>query len=67
MPRPIANLKRARIELRLPTDIADRLDLLLYSPLQGRVPYGAREKLITTLLEKFFASSEAAQLLKEKA
>ena len=43
-------LSRSPKELSLPPDIVARVDLALYSELEGRVPHGAWQKLLTHLL-----------------
>lgn len=54
MARPKSTLKRVRVELRLPEALAAKLDLYLYSDIQKRVPYQAREELVSRLLTEFF-------------
>jgi len=39
-------------------DLVARVDLLLYSELEGRVPYGAWSKLVQALLEKMLEERE---------
>lgn len=58
MPRPPAAVKPIVKELRLPPDIVARTDLILYSHLENRVPYGAWAKLLTQLLEEWLQKVE---------
>ena len=44
---------------RLPFRLKTKLDLYLYSPLEGRVPYGSHSRLICKLLEDFLATVES--------
>lgn len=50
MARPPKAIKSITKELSLPPDIVARVDLALYSELEGRVPHGAWQKLLTHLL-----------------
>ena len=56
MGRPFKIVPPVRIQLNLPQDLKTRLDLLLYSPSQQRVPYGAYTEFFTARLEEFFQS-----------
>ena len=38
----------------IPEDLRGRIDLYLYSPLEQRVPVGAYQKFICSLIEDFF-------------
>lgn len=42
----------------LPTDVRARLDLLLYSDLEARVPFGAYQTFFLNLLRSFFETEE---------
>lgn len=46
---------RLPIQFRIRENLIARLNLLLYSPTEGRVPYGAQSDLIEGLLDDFFA------------
>jgi hypothetical protein len=50
MPRPAKAVKSVTKEISLPPDIVAQVDLALYSELEGRVPHGAWQKLLTALL-----------------
>lgn len=43
-----------RMHVRLPADLAQKVELLLFSDLEGRVPYGAYQAFITQRLVEFF-------------
>lgn len=45
--------------LHLPQSIRDRVDLILFSELEGRVPKGAYQKFFLRLLGDFFATKPA--------
>ncbi len=52
MPRPRKTLRPTYLNLALPEDIRARMDLLLFSPLEGRVPHGAYSRFICDLIRK---------------
>lgn len=52
MPRHPDILRPTRLETSLPEDLRARLDLHLYSELEGKVPKGAYQKLIIQLLSE---------------
>lgn len=54
MPRPKQTVKSAFRNIALPEPLADRLDLELYSELEGRIPTGAYKLFFTNLLEQYF-------------
>ena len=45
-----------RLELALPTDIRSRLDLHLFSEVEGRIPQGAYTTFFEQRLREFFKS-----------
>ena len=54
MSRPPSILRSSKINLCLPEDLRARLDLLLYSDSEKRVPQGAYQRFFTNLLNEFF-------------
>lgn len=56
MPRPRKTVRPRSLHLKLPEDILDRIDLLLFSPLEGRVPQGAYQSYFLSLIQRDFAS-----------
>ena len=54
MPRKPAVVPNRHIHTTLPKDISDRVDLLLFSEAEGRVPQGAIQSLLVRLLREFF-------------
>lgn len=42
-----------RIEVQVPASIASRVELELFSELEGRVPFGSRSALISRLLAEW--------------
>lgn len=54
VPRPRKLTPTVRFDIRLPQDLAARLQLALYSPSVGRVPHGALSDLFAALLREHF-------------
>lgn len=52
MARPKRIIRTVRIEVRIPIDIAARLDMMLYSEVLGRVPFGARSEFVEGLINR---------------
>ncbi len=61
MPRPPQAVKKVAVTLQLIPDLAAQLDLELYSEIDGRVPYGAREKVIAPLIQAWIAERQKAR------
>ncbi len=55
MARPKRVLPYTTKEISLPTPLVTQVDLLLYSQLEGKVPFAAWQKLMTRLLEQWVA------------
>jgi len=43
-----------RLELKLPESLRARIDLLLFSPLEGRVPQGKYQEFFVSRIKEFF-------------
>lgn len=54
MPRRPNIEPSSRLELKLPESLRAKLDLILWSDAEGRVPHGAYAKFITRLLAEYF-------------
>lgn len=52
MPRPRAAIPRRLLNLALPEDLRARLDLHLYSEVEGRVPQGAYQEFFSRLIRE---------------
>ncbi len=50
MPRPKSAIPSVTKELSLPRELVAKVDLALYSELEGRVPHAAWQKLLIELL-----------------
>lgn len=55
MARPKQTTPSTFRNISLPQPLAEKLDLELYSELEGRIPLGAYKHFFTALLEKYFA------------
>lgn len=51
MPRPKRTIRPTYLNLAIPETLRCRLDLLLYSTLEGRVPHGAYSTYICDLIQ----------------
>lgn len=59
MPRSPNILRPSKLTMNLPEDIRARLDLHLFSSVEGRVPHGAYARLISSLLREYLDKVEA--------
>lgn len=58
MPRPKKILRSHPNTISIPEDLQAKLELHLYSDLEGRVPFGAKQKFFIQLLTEFFSAQE---------
>ncbi len=56
MPRVKRVDRPVRLEITLPESVSAAVELELFSDIEGRVPYGARSKLIEQLLRQWLTS-----------
>lgn len=56
MARPKKTLVTVSKNIRIPEDLAARLELELFSNLEGKIPYGAQHEFFTKLLREYFAA-----------
>lgn len=54
MPRPFKIDRPVQVCLQLPTSVVARMDMHLWSSLEGRVPYGKRNEFLGRLIAEFF-------------
>lgn len=59
MPRPRKAIRPLEKTVNIPSDLAAKVDLLLYSETEERVPHGAWAKYITSLIEADIARRQA--------
>lgn len=55
MPRPKKTDRPVEKSISIPISIASRIDLELFSELEGRVPHGKWSELVTGLLQQYIA------------
>jgi hypothetical protein len=55
MPRKAAITPNKHLHTTIPADLAARLDLYLWSEVEGRVPQGAYQQFICVAIQKFFS------------
>lgn len=58
MARPRKAVPSISKEISLPINLVTRVDLLLFSPIEGKVPFGAWQKYLVTLIEADLARRE---------
>lgn len=56
MPKPAAIEPNKHLNTTLPPDLRTKMDLLLWSPSEGRVPRAAYQKFLTERLNEYFAN-----------
>lgn len=61
MPRPRNAIKSIEKNISIPEDLVARVELELWSELEGKVPFGAWKELIVGLLREHFAKLDAAR------
>jgi len=54
MPRPPSVIRPTLLHVSIPEDLRTRLDLLLFSSLEGRVPKGAYQRFFSERIQEFF-------------
>ncbi len=59
--KPPNTIPPTRLEVYIPADIRARMDLHLYSSVEGRVPHGAYKKFLCELIREFFAKQDKSQ------
>lgn len=61
MARPPKLDRPVEKSISLPASIHTRMELELFSELEGRVPHGAWSKLVTTLLREYIAKLDGGK------
>lgn len=54
MARTARTIPQVKKTLHIPTDVVARMELELFSELEGKVPHGAQSNLVTKLLREHF-------------
>lgn len=55
MPRQPDIIRPTALHISLPENVRGRLDLILYSALEGRIPKGAYQRFFIQRIQEFFA------------
>jgi len=61
MARPKKTVPTVFKKIGIPEDLAERLELELYSEVEGKVPFGAMQEFFTALLRKHFEAQAAGR------
>lgn len=56
MPRPKKTDRPCRLEAKVPESVLSRVNLELYSEIEGKIPHGKMSELITSLLREWLES-----------
>lgn len=59
MSRPYNILRPTKLTLHLPEDVRAKLDLFLFSSVEGRIPKGAYQKFFIQLINEHFAKRDS--------
>lgn len=65
MPRPRKAIRPVEKNISLPQDLVLKVDLLLYSELEGKVPFGAWQRYVERLIREDLLKNVAATAVKE--
>jgi hypothetical protein len=60
MPRPKSIVEKVKVDVWLTRDLLSELDFWLLDPFTGKRRYGARQSLITSLLEQWVRRQKEA-------
>lgn len=58
MPRPKRTVRTIYKNIALPEDLVAKLELELFSEVEGRIPFGSQQEFFTKLLRQYFADQE---------
>ena len=61
MPRPRKAIRPVEKNISLPEDLVARVDLELYSDLEGKVPFGAWQRYVERLIREDLAKREGGE------
>lgn len=63
MARPKKIVQSVSKNIALPQDLVARMELELYSDLEGKIPFGAQQKFFERVLREHYARQDALQQL----
>ena len=58
MGRPTKTLRSIQKNIAIPEDLCTKLELELYSTVEGRIPHGAQQEFFEKLLRSYFQEKE---------
>lgn len=61
MSRPRQVIRTIKKHIALPEDLVGRLELELFSEVEGKIPMGAHQKFFTNLLRGYFETLDRTQ------
>ena len=61
MPRPKNTVKTVYKNIGLPEDLVVRIEVHLFSELEGKIPFGAQQEFFEALVRDYFTKLDAAQ------
>ncbi len=61
MGRPSKTLRSVQKNIAIPEDLCTRLELELFSTVEGRIPHGAQQAFFEKLLREYFDSKQEKQ------
>lgn len=61
MPRAKNTIPTLQLNVAIPTDLMGKLELYLFSEVEGKVPHGAKSELVSNLLRQHFNKIEGRQ------
>lgn len=62
MPKPPNIQRPTKLHLALPEDVRAKLDLFLYSQVEGRIPHGAYQKFLVERIQEYFSRTDVSVL-----
>jgi hypothetical protein len=57
MARPKKTIRTIYKNIGIPEDLAAKMELELYSEVEGKIPFGAQQEFLTKLLRAYFDTS----------
>lgn len=57
MPKPKKTLRSVQMNIAMPEDLAAKIQLELYSDLEGKIPFGAQSEFFAMLVRDYFSTT----------
>lgn len=58
MPRPKKTIRTVSVHISLPEDLTAKVQLHLFSDVEGKVPFGKQAEFFTSLVKNYFDAQE---------